>query len=395
MLCLNLRRLLFPVSSIVFLLAVEVWAALNLAAIAEASQDNVLGKIELRIVNGGPINRATWPEVVQLRITRTMPGNPTNTTRGRCTGTLLARETIGTARIFGFAYQDVILTAAHCIAPDTVGRITTWVEYRRDASDTWQSAQDWGHNNSYTVGNVDGNDTALVFFNGRNGFTNGLPMCERPPNIGDQVTLVGFGCNNWNPGFTDTDGDGILDFQCTDGLNPVTKRTGVTTIQTVDNITDTIGFTGPMRNEDGTAPGIGSGDSGSPYILQQNGANCVAAITSGVPAGGFFDNDGSGTVSNGDTANYVAANLHRPSSRTFLRAQLPGVDCDIYEVNCRTRFIALHQFIYRRPPNTNAILTYFLLLTGDLTTLGEITTEFRTDIFSRMQPAWAMFLEQP
>jgi hypothetical protein len=268
------------------------------------------------------------------------------------------------------------LTAAQCITPEVPGQVVTSIRYRREASDQWRLAQGWSRNNGWP-GNR-GDDTALVFFNGRNDFTSGLPICEQQPNNGDQVTLVGFGCNDY-PLFSVP--------SCT-GDGP--KRMGTTTI-TIQPKEGTITYTGPLRNGDGTAPNTGGGDSGGPYIVTQAGRICIAAVQSGIS---FVDNNHNGRPDFGDSGTAIAADLHNTSSRTFLTSQLPGLDCDIYEASCPARFTALYRFIYRRSPTTDTILMYVPLLRGDFITLGEITTEFRTDIFSRMQPAWEMFLEQ-
>lgn len=377
--CQRLKKLFLSIVSVNFLLALVASTLPFEARGMDDPQENKLEEIVPQIVNGAPIGRETWPQVVFLNIQFANLA-----TRCVCTGTLLAQETIGTARIFGFARQDVILTAAHCVtqtcSTPSVPGVVTSISYVRDGSDSPRPAQGWSPNVPAYQGGVNGNDTALVFFNEQNDFTNGLPICEQEPTVGTQVTLVGFGCNN----YTD------LNPRACSGVG--IKRRGANTIQIVNQTTGTIEFTGPVRDTDGSTQNTAPGDSGSPYIVTQNGRSCIAAVLSG--ANVFTDNNGNGLPDFGDTKNSVGANLHNTSSRTFLTTQLPGIDCDIYETqqNCTTRFTELHQFLYRRQPTTATLQTNVARLNGDLTTLWRITTAFR---FSLLQAAGSMFLEQP
>jgi hypothetical protein len=285
------------------------------------------------LVNGTDITNNNWPEVVYLQITKQLPTAAPPTAINMCTGTLLARDTITTAKGLGTQAEDVILTAAHCIRPDNQGRVTQRIEYTRGEGDTtFVAASGWADNPNYT-GGVGEHDIALIFFNHQNDFTNGLPICEAQPNVGDMVTLVGFGCNDYT---------NLSPLTC-QGSGVNSKRSGTNTIQTVGN---TITFTGPIRNGDGTIQATGSGDSGSPYIVFQNGGDCIAAVNSGTT--GVTDTNSNGAPDNGDTKNSTGANLHNNSSETFLTGALPGLDCDIYGDNCTTRLEALYQAVLGR-----------------------------------------------
>jgi hypothetical protein len=331
-------------------------------AAAEEQPQETLGDIEPQIVNGQDISADVWPQVVYLSITKTLAtANPTTLEYG-CTGTLLARSTIETARILGTARGDVILTAAHCVAPDEAGRVTTRVAYvRGEGVNVGQSAsnpQNWPRNGSY-VRSISQHDTALVFFGNHNGFTDGLPICEQQPNVGAQVTLVGFGCTDLN--------------RCPGSGGENSKRRGTNTLRVVEDI---IEFTGPVQNRDGTTASAVSGDSGSPYIVTQNGRNCVAGVHSRRPPELMIDNPPPGP-SPGDTHTGIGANLHNLSSRVFLVGQLRGLDCDIYEANCPAWFAALHRSVYRRLPATATTTMFDVKLRRNQTTLWQIASGLR------------------
>ena len=329
------------------------------------------------IVNGTPVSSNVWPAVVRLAIQKTLPTNSTNVSNWTCTGTFLARDTIKTARDLGTLRGDVILTAAHCFNPDGEGRVVTRVTYWRDGSTQGQTTtapQSWPRNPQYTEGTGQ-HDTALVFFANRNGFTNGLPVCEQAPSVGDQITLVGFGCNDY-PSFNTAlcTGDRI-------------KRQGANTIDTVGG---TIEFVGPARNGSGVEQNSAQGDSGSPYIVTRQGHPCVSGVVSG---GLLNDTNSNGLVDNTDTKSSVGANLHNASSQAFLTAQLPGFDCDIYENNCSTRYANLYREFYGQQPDAAAVSQNTTDLINNQNTLHEIATDFRSDLFLKAQPALTMLLD--
>jgi hypothetical protein len=384
----SFEKLLTFAMSISCSITVVAGTLLPTIGLAKDSQKD-LQQVQSHIVNGTDIGKNVWPEVVYLGIRKTNPIDPNDFTNWTCTGTLLARETIRTARTLGSARGDVILTAAHCLDPDKAGRAVTSVQYLRGEGDTTgqitTNPQNWPRNPNYN-GVVGEHDTALVFFNRRNGFTNGLPVCERQPNIGDQVILVGFGCNDYtqypNPGATPP-----TPYACT-GQGQNSKRVGT---QIMQNVANMITFTGPVQNGDGTTPNMGGGDSGSPFIAMQDGINCIAAVDSNIS---FQNSTPGGIPAPGHTARASAVNLHNASSQAFLVAQLPGLDCDIYESNCTARFIDLYWSIYRRLPTAETTWISVEHLIGNHTTLGQFAKEFRTDMFSRVQPALAMFLNK-
>jgi hypothetical protein len=308
MLRLNLKRRFILFSGVTFLLAVEARTSLAAAEVAEEAQGSAFEEIEPQIVNGQDISAEVWPQVVFLSTTRTLATASPPTRTSGCTGTLLARSTVEVARVWGFARRgDIVLTAAHCVAPDQAGRVTTQVAYiRGESNTTGQTTRIWRRNSSYLVGTVGRHDIALVFFANRNGFTNGLPICEQQPNVGTQVTLVGFGCNDY-PGDINS---------CTGG-GPDNKRRGINTLRVVG---DTIEFTGPVRDGDGTTQTTASGDSGSPYIVAQNGIACIAAVNSGTTS-----------FTPGSTKNSVGANLQNASSRNFFITQIPAFQLSILQ----------------------------------------------------------------
>ena len=215
-----------------------------------------------------------------------------------------------------------MITAAHCadIANqdlDGDGNIETFISH------TYQDNKGTFHNiatvaNPAYGGGVNGDDSAVATFATSQGF-NGLPICDNQPAAGDAFTIVGFGCNEYNPTGTGCTGSGVG-----------SKRSGTNTITAIGV---TITFTGVSDDptSDGTNSASGSGDSGGPMIVTQGGVNCIAGVTSG---GSVTDSDGDG---NNDTKNSTYVNLHNASSVTFISNQFAGMDCDIYENNCLSR----------------------------------------------------------
>ena len=350
------------------------------------------GRVTAKLVNGTDIGHNDWPQVVFLPTTKTLATANPRTMFYMCTGTLLARDTIQTANYFDLNRnrRAVILTAAHCFDNDDEGRVATSVEYLRgEGNTTGQTSTQWTPNPSWRTSRARRDDVALVWFDGRNGFTDGLPICDNPAVAGDQVTFVGFGCNDMNVGFQDIDGDGDIDFAC-NGAGRNSKRTGTAN---VNNVGDTMEFLGgPIRNGDGNIPNPISGDSGSPYIVTQNGNPCIAGIHSGSP--GAVDRNRNGRPDNGDTRDAVGPHLHNGSSQAFLTSQLQGLDCDIYEDFCNVRFPDLYEFFYRQEPTTADYWAYVQRLQGDQANLALVALEFRTELFLRLQPALSMLLNE-
>ncbi|NRA69198.1 MAG: trypsin-like serine protease [Pseudobacteriovorax sp.] len=266
----------------------------------------------IKVTNGSSINLSQYSNVVSLRSTFQDGTNPSINLSTICTGTLVNPTTI--------------ITAAHCIDGDNSdinddGSVDIFQSTAfRFESEAFQNGTllpnpEWS---DFDNNGVNGNDAGILF-SAAPSPTSGTPLCDSEALEGDAFTIVGFGCNDYNATGDDCNGSGTFN-----------KRTGSNTIAGVG---DLITFNGNSNNVagDGTNVASGSGDSGGPLLISQNGVECIAGITSG---GFTFDTDGD---SQHDSKQSSYVNIHNASTQAFFSENLPGTDCDIYETNCPTR----------------------------------------------------------
>ncbi len=163
---------------------------------------------------------------------------------------------------------NVLLTAAHCVAPSTVGEGAEFKAYLRhdffaeDAKDpaNWVKVKETHFDPAFDVNNLPGgHDIAVAILEQPITNITPIPFMREPltqEHIGSPMRIVGYGLN-----------DGVN--QTGAGL----KRQGTTELKDFDNLLVKVGA---LFQE----PRICSGDSGGPAMIEINGVETIIGVAS-------------------------------------------------------------------------------------------------------------------